>query len=75
MVGGVNLLHLHLRVNIAVIQEVDISYLHLQRHTKPYLLMYFYLNRVVIEALAFDVQLYLHMPSTEHECSKMCCIH
>lgn len=29
MVGGINLLHLHLCVDIAVVQEVDIGNLHL----------------------------------------------
>lgn len=31
VVGGVDLLHLNLSVHVTVVQEVDISYLHLKR--------------------------------------------
>ena len=31
MVGGVDLLHLHLRVHVAVVQEVDVGDLHLEQ--------------------------------------------
>lgn len=65
MVGSVNLFHLHLCVNIAVIQEVDISYLHLKRHTKADSFMYFY------QEYGGDRQ----YETVCHVCSKTCCIH